>query len=83
MKNGRLQGWFSVFTFRSLHSHARCSPLRIFGHGDVLGTDAALHAGPSRDETKRLVHIVGMGAYTSGTGYVHVYAKVEKELLNS
>ena len=69
--------------YYSPHSHARCSPLRIFGHGDDLGMNAALHAGPSRDETKRLVHIVGMAAYTSGAGYVHVYAKAEKELLNS
>ena len=57
--------------------------MRIFGHEDVLGMNAALHAAPSRDETKRLVHIVGMAAYTSGAGYVHVYAKTEKELLNS
>jgi hypothetical protein len=69
--------------YYSPHSHARCSPLRILGHEDVLGMNAALHAGPPRDETKRLVHIVGMAAYTSGAGYVQVYAKVEKELLNS
>ena len=69
--------------YYSPHSHSRCSLLRIFGHEDVLETDAVLHAGPSRDETKRLVHIVGVATYTSGAGYVHVYAKAEKELLNS
>ena len=69
--------------YYSPHSHARCSLLRIFGHGDVLGTDAALHAGPSRDETKHLVHIAGVMACMSGAGDVLVCAKGEKELLNS
>ena len=41
--------------YYSPHSHARCSLLRIFGHGDDLGTDAALHARPSREGTAELM----------------------------
>ena len=55
--------------YYSPHSHARCLPLRIFGHEDDLGTDAALHARPSREGTAELMTTIQLGQelYDEGT----------------